>query len=155
MLIAGAALLLLAAAASLPPVYDAADNLFQKSRYTSICTGCGEQATEIFYLILGTEVLRIDQVLPINSANTALPKQRGTCEHQADCVTIGKTMFVVTKRFEVSRLDIGTPYGWDFEGVDLTATLSELSAMKPGAALGVMQSLRERRIRPENAGENR
>ena len=144
--VAGAGLLLLAAFV-LPPVFREAAYLMEKLRYTSICVRCGEQRSSVFYLVLGTEVVRGEKVLPISGRT--LFKQ-GECDHES--VLIGKTMFGITKAFAVNKMAAGTPSGWDFEGMDLAKTLFQLKEMRTGAALGHMQALMFARERGEQVG---
>jgi hypothetical protein len=141
--------LLLLAAVVLPPVFREATYLVEKLRYTSICVRCGEQRSSVFYLLLGTEIVRSERALPISTRTLFNQKMHEHSDH--DSVLIGKAMFGITKAFGVNESLSGTPYGWDFEGMDLAKTLSELKGMRVGAVLGHMQALVQARERGQSA----
>ncbi|HEX7860557.1 MAG TPA: hypothetical protein VF773_09545 [Verrucomicrobiae bacterium] len=142
--------LLVLAAFVLPPVFREAVYLVEKLRYTSICTRCGEQQSSVYYLVLGTEVVRSEQVLPISTATLFNAKTQARCDH--DSVLIGKTTFGITKALEVNESTAGTPSGWDFKGMHLAKTLSQLKEMRTGAVLGHMQALVHARDRGDRVG---
>jgi hypothetical protein len=136
--------LLLLAAIALRPIVREANYIFEKFRYTSLCVRCGDQHTEVFYLVLGTEVVRKSQPLPVSTA-TALSSTELPCNHSS--VLIGKTSFGLSKLFQVDSAAAGAPSGWDFRGMNLRKTFSELESMRTGAVLGHMHALVKARER--------
>lgn len=129
---------------ALQPIVREANYLFERLCYTSLCTRCGQQETEVFSLLLSTEVMRKANVLPVSKA-TELNAHKSVCNHST--VLIGKRSFWVSKSFEVATSEAGAPSGWDFKGMDLPKTFSELQGMHTGAVLGHMHALVKARER--------
>jgi hypothetical protein len=137
--------LLVLGAVALQPILREANYLVEKLRYTSLCTRCGRQDTEVFYLMLGSEVIRTEKRLPVSSATALHQTPQNHCSHST--VLIGKTSFGISKNFDVDRAEAGAPSGWDFRGMDLARTVSELEGMRTGAVLGHMHALVKARER--------
>ena len=113
------------------------DLLAQRVRYTSICTRCGLQTAQDFYLILGTEVFRYDKVLAA-SGSTKI-RSIGKCSH--DSALIGKSGWIITKEFATATLETGEPQGWNYQGSELEKQLSALAVMRPAESIRYVQAL--------------
>jgi hypothetical protein len=141
---AGTFLVLSAIAVILPPLIQSSRALAEYERYASICTRCGVQTAEDFYLVLGTEVLRREKVLGASK----LTQMRTTenCSHET--ALIGKSLSQLHKNFALGQLKNGQTKGWMFRGEDLSRHLAEMRTMRPGES---MRYVNDRSILQANA----
>ena len=137
--------MLFIAAVALRPIISEANYIVEQLRYTSLCTRCGQQNTEVFYLVLGTEMAHQEAVLPLSAMTSVAPIEQRNCRHGT--VLIGKTSFGLSKELNLDRAVAGAPAGWDFRGMDLRRTFLELEGMRTGAVLGHMNALVKARER--------
>jgi hypothetical protein len=134
---AGAGFALVVLACLLAGVIGASDMLAQRVCYTSICTRCGRQTAEDFYLVLGTEILKREKVLAA-SESTKVPGQ-GRCAH--DSALIGRSGWMITKQFGTARLEAGEPRGWNYRGGELEKDLRALAGMRPVESIRYVHAL--------------
>lgn len=128
---------------ALPPILRGTDHFAEKYRYTVICADCGRQQSEVYYVVLGAELIISEKRLAVSDV-TALDKKRElSCKHTD--VLIGRTRFGITKGFALEGGSLGTPFGWDFREANLRQTLSQLTDLRPSEVLGRMQTLAEAR----------
>ena len=136
-LLGGAAFALPVLALLLAAVIRSSDLLAQRLRYTSICTRCGVQTAEDFYLVLGTEVLKCQKVLAASESTKV--GAVGDCSHET--ALIGKSGWLMTKEFGTARLDSGEPRGWVYQGGELEAQLKALAGMRPAESIRFVHAL--------------
>ena len=121
----------------LATVVRSSDVLIQRQRYTSICTRCGVQTAEDFYLVLGTEVLKCEKVLA-TSESTRIT-DGGNCSHET--ALIGRSGWLLTKNFETAGLEAGKPRGWNYRGGELKKELEALGGMRPAESVRYVHAL--------------
>jgi hypothetical protein len=136
-LVGSAGLALLVLALFLAGVVRSTDLLAQRLRYVSICTRCGVQTAEDFYLVLGTEVLKCEKVLPASESTKV--KEGRDCLHES--ALIGKSGWLLTKEFATAGLEAGEPRGWNYDGGELEKHLAALNSMRPAETIRYMHAL--------------
>ena len=134
----GAAVALMAMALVLPALIGSSDTVAEKHRYTSICTKCGVQMAEDFYVLLGTELLRSQKVLGTSKLTRITGNDR--CAHET--AFIGRSMWQIHKTLGIGESASGQPGGWIYDGKELPNHLAALATMRPSESLRYMEELR-------------
>jgi len=133
----GACIALAAMALILPPLIESSHTIVETDRYASICTRCGVQTAEDFYMVLGTEVLRCEKIL--GASKITRLQEIENCTHET--ALIGRSLWQLHKNFDFGRVAYGKPKGWIYQGEELPKHLLALAAMRPGESVRYIDAL--------------